>query len=170
MLPFLLLIPGAYLLWKYAHRYAEYQFRGHVGHTPRHNALRGRLSPRSKEVFTASDYLRHLHEATMAARVLDMIKPAALAGDVRSITSAPDEVAAALNVLSAPLPVMFAQKDLNVIGAMPPLPEDGVLGTETAEAIKSIQSRFGEAATGALDEATAVVIRYSVGCINAQGF
>jgi peptidoglycan hydrolase-like protein with peptidoglycan-binding domain len=104
----------------------------------------------------------------MAARVLDTAKPYALAGDVQTLMTLPD-VAAALVMLAAPIDVLFAQKDLNVLGASPPLPEDGVLGPETQAAIAGIQSRFGQNATGALDDGTAVAIRYAVGCINAQG-
>jgi hypothetical protein len=170
MLPLLLLIPGGILLWVFAERHAERRLRGrdHAGYLPR-SRTRSHRDIRPEHV-TASDYLRHLHEATMAARVLDTVKPAALAGDVRALTSAPDDVRIALEILSSYLPVLFAQKDLNVLGASPPLPEDGVIGPATAAAISAIQTRFGETATGDLDDATAVAIRYSVGCINAQGF
>lgn len=117
---------------------------------------------------TTADYLRHLHEATFAARILDTVKPLALAGDVDSLMQAPEDVARALEILSAPLDVIYAQKDLNVLGASPSLSEDGVMTSATAEAIRSIQSRFGQPATGEIDPATAATIRYAVGCIHAQ--
>lgn len=83
------------------------------------------------------------------------------------MTSSPD-VATALQILSAPMSVMFAQKDLNVLGASPSLPENGVMTSATSAAIGGIQARFGQPVTGALDAATAVAIRYAVGCIHAQ--
>lgn len=169
MLPLLLLIPGAYFLWKYAHRHGGH----HAGYLPpalRHRRRlhehRGPIGPRRG--LTASDYLRHLHEATMASRVLDSAKSYALAGDIQALMALPD-VGTALAVLAAPIDVLFAQKDLNVLGASPSLPEDGILGLETQAAIAGFQSRFGQNATGALDDGTAVAIRYAVGCINAQG-
>jgi len=104
----------------------------------------------------------------MAARVLDTAKPYALAGDIQTLIALPD-VGSALAVLAAPIDVLFAQKDLNVLGASPSLAEDGIMGSETQAAIASIQTRFGQNATGVLDDGTAVAIRYAVGCINAQG-
>jgi len=117
---------------------------------------------------TIADYLHHLHEATMAARILDTVKASAMGGDVGALMQSPPEVAQALAVLSSPLDIGFAQKDLNVLGASPSLVENGVMDTSTAEAVKAIQTRFGQPATGTIDPATAVAIRYSVGCINAQ--
>lgn len=163
MLPLLLLIPGAYFLWKYAHRHEHRWERHRAGYLPV-----ARL-PRSTSRHSTSEYLRHLHEATMASRVLDLAKPYALAGDIQALMALPD-VGAALVTLSSPLDVLFAQKDLNVLGASPPLVEDGMMGPETQSAIASIQSRFGQNVTGKLDDGTSVAIRYAVGCINAQGF
>ena len=105
----------------------------------------------------------------MAARVLDMAKPYALSNDVQGLMSLPDDVVRALAVLAAPLDVLFAQKDLNVLGATPSLPEDGVLDAATVSAIQGIQSRFGQNTTGELNDGTCVAIRYAVGCINGQG-
>jgi hypothetical protein len=120
---------------------------------------------------TTGDYLRHLREATDAARMLDLVKPLALAGDVQGLMASPVSggVADALHALSAPLDVLCAQKDLNVLGASPPLPEDGIMGQGTRAAVAAIQARFGQVPTGTIDASTAVAIRYSVGCINAQG-
>jgi hypothetical protein len=118
---------------------------------------------------STTDYLRHLHEATMAARILDLCKPFALAGDVHGLMALPDDVVRALAVLAAPMDVLFAQKDLNVLGATPSLIEDGVLDAATVTAIQGIQSRFGQDITGELSDGTCVAIRYAVGCINAQG-
>jgi hypothetical protein len=168
------------LLWSFAKRQAtrENLERGgylppsplfdRYNHPPRH--LRHPLlgSPRSKGAFTTADYLRHLHEATYAAKILDTVKPLAMAGDVQSLMQSPESVATALAILSAPLDVIFAQKDLNVLGASPPLAEDGVMTSSTAEAIRGIQARFGQPESGAIDPATAATIRYAVGCIHAQ--
>ena len=121
-----------------------------------------------KSMLTTADYLQHLHEASVAAQILDLVKSQALAADVATLMQAPPEVVEAFHVLAAPLDVLFAQKDLNVLGARPPLREDGVPNEETREAIKAIQARFGQPSTGAMDSGTAAAIRYAVGCINAQ--
>jgi len=125
-------------------------------------------SPASGRVVTTADYLQHLHEATVAAQILDLIKPQALAADVARLMQAPPEVVEAFHVLSAPLDVLFAQKDLNVLGATPPLREDGVPSAETRGALKAFQARFGQPETGVMDSGTAAAIRYAVGCINSQ--
>lgn len=130
--------------------------------------LRRSSMPVRAKVVTTADYLQHLHEATVAAQVLDTMKSQALAADIVSLMQAPAEVVQAFHVLSAPLDVLFAQKDLNVLGAMPPLAEDGIAGRETREALKGLQARFGEPATGKMDSRTALLLRYSIGCINAQ--
>ncbi len=190
MFPLLLLIPGAIILWSLAQRHAERKLEERTGYRdPRNYAswdypqrsassaesslatYRGPISalrPRVRPQRTAADYLHHLYQATMAARILDTMKPYAMSGDVNALMQSPPEVAQALAVLASPLDVSFAQKDLNVLGASPSLVENGVMDTSTAEAIKAIQTRFGQPVTGTIDPATAVAIRYSVGCINAQ--
>jgi Putative peptidoglycan binding domain len=181
--PLLLLIPGGLLLWSFAKRHAEKQHllaaKRYLPPSPlfeRYRPSSSQLaihshsphSRRSRGVVTTADYLRHLHEATMAARILDTVKPIALAGDIESLMQSPENVAMALEILSAPLEIAFAQKDLNVLGAAPPLAEDGVLNAATASAISAIQERFGQEVTGDMDPATAATIRYAVGCIHAQ--
>ena len=88
--------------------------------------LRAPARPTRVRTLTTADYLQHLHEATVAAQILDLVKPQALAADIATLMQAPPEVVEAFHVLSAPLDVIFAQKDLNVLGARPPLREDGV--------------------------------------------
>lgn len=188
-MPMLLwLIPGGFLLWLLGQRHAEARIarEGHVQRLPPHSPEsagllvhhRGPLRPRAytrslvrptrPRTLTTADYLQHLHEATAAAQILDLVKPQALAADIVTLMQAPPEVVEAFHVLSAPLDVIFAQKDLNVLGARPPLREDGVPNRETREAIKAIQIRFGQPPTGDMDSSTAAAIRYAVGCINAQ--
>jgi hypothetical protein len=117
---------------------------------------------------TAAHYLRHLGEACTAARAIDILKPAALAGDVASLMNSPDEVVRALVTLTAPIEVLFAQKDLNILGAEPPVPEDGRMGPETARAIAELQRHFGQPVTGKLDSGAAAALRYGAGCIYSQ--
>jgi len=189
MLPLLLLIPGAIVLWSLATRRTR-RLEERAGYYPQphhqpHYASRGYSSPSSpllrhyrgptaalyapvRPQRTIADYLSHLHEATTAARILDTMKAYALNGDVDTLMQSPPEVAQALEVLSSPLDISFAQKDLNVLGVSPSLVENGVMDSSTAEAIKAIQARFGQPVTGDIDPATAVAIRYSVGCIHAQ--
>lgn len=192
-MPFWLLIPGAILVWTIAQRFAEGRDKSRMGFEPIHPVYpNGHQGPKRKPFFrpepkrleahgreqhafmnvgprlTAADYLQHLNAACAAARVLDTVKPYALKADITSLMQSPPEVAHALVILSQPIPVMFAQRDLNVLGASPPLPESGVLGPETVEAIRSIQSKFGQAVTGQLDDATSAAIRYAVGCIYSQ--
>jgi hypothetical protein len=175
------LLPGGFLIWILAQRHAEAriarerQMTGPAGPVtgahypfPRPPARERLLLPRRPAPATTADYLQHLHEATVAAQILDTYKPQALAADIVSLMQAPAEVVQAFRVLSAPLDVLSAQKDLNVLGAQPPLAEDGVPGPETRAAVRSLQARFGEPATGRMDGRTALLVRYSIGCINAQ--
>lgn len=192
------LLPGGFLIWLLAQRHTEARLaressvrRPEMGPgagmpvtgayypfpRPPHAAFehRGPMRPRAYlaapargRVLTTADYLQHLHEATVAAQILDLVKPQALAADVVSLMRAPPEVVEAFHVLGAPLDVFFAQKDLNVLGATPPLREDGVPSAETHEAVKAFQIRFGQSPTGSMDSGTAAAIRYAVGCINSQ--
>ena len=128
---------------------------------------RSAFAPPAHEA-TAAHYLRHLGEACAAARAIDLVKPLALTGDVASLMNAPPEVAHALAVLTAPIEILFAQKDLNVLGAEPPVPEDGRPGPAMARALAELQRRFGQPTTGRLDAGTAAAIRYAAGCIYSQ--
>jgi hypothetical protein len=124
--------------------------------------------PRAPGSLTAADYLRHLNEACWASRVLDEVKPMALAADVAALMQSPPEVAEALHVLCQPIDASFLQKDLNVLGAEPPLPEDGRPGRAMTDAIKALQARFHIQPTGEVDAHTVAAIRYAVGCIYSQ--
>lgn len=126
-----------------------------------------RTLPRGLRV-TAAHYLDHLNEAAAASRAIDLVKPAALAADLPALMAAPPEVAHALTILSAPIEVLYAQRDLNVLGAEPALPEDGRMSPETMRAIAALQQRFGQQPSGRLDAQTAAAIRYAVGCIYSQ--
>jgi hypothetical protein len=109
-----------------------------------------------------------LNECCWACRTIDSVKTTALLGDVASLMNAPEEVTHALAVLCQPIEAEFLQRDLNVLGAEPPLPEDGRMGRETTEAIRSIQSAFGQSPTGVAGPETAAAVRYSVGVIYSQ--
>lgn len=160
MFPLILLIPGTFLLWQIVKRGGFFS----ASREPFINS--SPLLPRPSS--TAADYLRHLHEATAAARVLDTVKPQALQADITSLMRASDDVSRALAILSAPIAILDAQKDLNVLGASPPLAENGVMTSSTVEAIKGIQAHFNQPVTGRIDASTAVAIRYGVGCIHSQ--
>ncbi len=192
------LLPGGFLIWLLAQRHTEARLAREMGARrpemrpgdgssitgayypfPRpphaafdyHGPIRPRAylqSPVRGRILTTADYLQHLHEATVAAQILDLVKPQALAADIVSLMRAPPEVVEAFHVLGAPLDVLFTQKDLNVLGATPPLREDGILNAQTRQAIKAIQGRFGQNPTGMMDSGTAAAIRYAVGCINSQ--
>jgi hypothetical protein len=190
------LLPGGFLIWLFAQRHAEarlarekqitgayYPFprppHEAAGFFERHEPPRRQLAPARREeplsrgvlrarVVTTADYLQHLHEASVAAQILDLVKSPALAADIVTLMQAPSEVVEAFHVLGAPLDVLFAQKDLNVLGATPPLREDGVPSAETRQALKAFQARFGQSPTGEMDSGTAASIRYAVGCINSQ--
>jgi peptidoglycan hydrolase-like protein with peptidoglycan-binding domain len=71
-------------------------------------------------------------------------------------------------MMSQPIPTLFVQKDLNVLGAEPSLPEDGVASRATIEAVKNFQTRFKLRASWPAGPETAVAIRYAVGCIYSQ--
>jgi len=191
-MPLLLwLLPGGFLIWLLGQRHAEarlaregkertgayYPFPRSpesAGFIERRGPLRPRaylqapVRPANPRPVTTADYLQHLHEASVAAQILDSIKTQAQSADVARLMQAPSEVVEAFHVLGAPLDVLFAQRDLNVLGARPPLREDGVPSRETREAIKAFQARFGQPPTGTMDSGTAVALRYAVGCINAQ--
>jgi peptidoglycan hydrolase-like protein with peptidoglycan-binding domain len=121
----------------------------------------------------AAQYLQHLRGCARAAQLIDTVKEAALAGDVNVLMQAPEEVAVAMRALAGAYTgdaVLTLQKDLNVLGAFPSLPEDGVLGENTYAAIKGLQRRFRLQASGDLNGETAFAIRYAVGCIYSQDF
>ena len=119
---------------------------------------------------TAADYLKHVKSATHLTAALDYFAQGpALAGDVQTLMGAPPDLAQILQALQAPMDVVTVQRDLNVLGCEPPLEENGALNARTTEAIKALQSRFGQVSTGEVDGDTRVAIRYSVGSLHTQG-
>jgi Putative peptidoglycan binding domain len=118
---------------------------------------------------TAADYLKHVRDAAHLTAALDYFAQGpALLGDVQTLMHAPGELAQALTALQAPMDVVTVQRDLNVLGCAPALSENGALDAHTTEAIKALQSRFGQVPTGEVDSDTRVAIRYSVGSLHVQ--
>ena len=71
--------------------------------------------------------------------------------------------------LSHPIDVLTAQKDFNVLGAQPPLVEDGVLGPKTRDAVDSFQRQMGLSVTGVMDAETSNALRRAVVFTASQG-
>ena len=172
----LLLIPGGLLIWLLAQHSTEERLRRHEmpPQPPRGPSAPSRFplvrpaASSPARPHTASDYLRHLNECCWAARVLDGVKPYALLADVPTLMSAPDEVSHAIAVLCQPMETLFLQRDLNVLGSEPPVPEDGRMGRETEEALRALQGALGQHPSGALDQTSAAAVRYAVGCVYSQ--
>jgi len=175
----LLLLPGGLIIWLLSQKSAEERLRGEQqaprpwpeGRTrfdTQRWFSRPAASPGPARPVTSADYLRHLNDACAGARILDQVKPFALRGDVAALMRSPADVARALARMSQPIPTLFVQKDLNVLGAEPPLPEDGVAGRATIEAVKNFQGRFKLSGSWPVGPETAVAIRYAVGCIYSQ--
>jgi hypothetical protein len=116
---------------------------------------------------TAASYLKHLGRAARAAAVLEQWKSAALAGDVEALMSAPG-LFEAMHDLAEPFDVLTLQRDLNVLGAMPPLSENGILDKRTKFAVASLQKKFGMHADGDVNSDLRFALAYSVGRIYAQ--
>ncbi len=57
---------------------------------------------------------------------------------------------------------MDVQKNLNSLGVIPPLVEDGVNGPNTTSAVASFQAKMGLPSTGTVDAATANAISNAV--------
>lgn len=121
-----------------------------------------------EDVHSVAHYMEHLRECMMAAAALNTIRPAAIKADMSALQSAPHEAVFALSVLSQPLDTLTLQRDLNILGASPPLFESGRRDEQTVEAIKGLQQRFNQQPTGTVDPATAVAIRYAVGVVHGQ--
>jgi hypothetical protein len=174
----LLLIPFGLFAW---HHYR----RGHHRRLEREHAIRTatrgtqevlalpavaqHLLVKTEASATTLDYLRHLQKAAWAAQMLDLAREPALLGDIEALFYAPEEVSHALVILSGPMDTVTVQRDLNVLGCVPYLAEDGRLDERTREAVKGLQKRFGQVPTGDVDSDTRVAIRYSVGSLYAQG-
>ena len=170
MLPLLFILP---VLWVIAYKHGRDSAESRVSGAPPGSMFPFAASASFHSIqpgrrLTAADYLRHLNEAAAAARAVDFVKNEALRADVAALMAAPDEVGHAVAVLGAPIEMLFVQKDLNVLGADPPLPENGSEGKDTQRAIAAFQARFGQNPTGRLNSETAAALRYSVGCIYSQ--
>lgn len=116
---------------------------------------------------TAARYLKHLGKAARAAAVLEQSKAAALSGDVQALMSMPG-LPEAMRDLAEPFDVLTLQRDLNVLGAVPPLRENGILDGPTKLAVASFQKRFGQHADGDVSGDLRFALAYSVGRIYAQ--
>jgi hypothetical protein len=117
-------------------------------------------------VLSSADHLEHLHECLRIADSLEHCKPYALAGDVDAVAhTCPREV---LEALCRPIDMVLLQKDLNVLGSEPPVPEDGRRGRDTVDAIRAFQASCGLPATGEVDLETVAAVRYATGCIYGQ--
>lgn len=172
---FWLLIPGAVVLWMMHKRAVDRarldaRFRGPMLRAPRDAfaapSSQLLLPPPPSSRANAENYDQHLATAMMAAQHLDTLKPLAQAGDVSGLMNAGS--ASTLDTLSENMDTLTIQKDLNLLGASPPLVEDGVRGDVTITAIQDFQRNFNLPATGAVDGPTAVALRYSVGIIASQ--
>jgi len=194
MLPLLIIIPVGLLLWKLgkdagvremtepqARQLASNDIvvravedvlarRGHAPPSPVAAPLNVPLLPPTSpyELGSVAQYLDHLRECMTAAAALNTIRAAAIAADMNGLMNAPNEAVFALAVLSQPMDTLTVQRDLNILGANPPLAESGVRDAQTIEAIKGLQERFKQPLTGVVDPGTAVAIRYSVGVVHAQ--
>lgn len=116
---------------------------------------------------TAASYLKHLGKVARAAAVLEQSKRAALAGDADALMSMPG-LFEAMHDLAEPFDVLTLQRDLNVLGAVPPLNENGILDGPTKLAVASFQKRFGLHADGDVNSDLRFALTYSVGRIYAQ--
>lgn len=68
---------------------------------------------------------------------------------------------------SAPMGTAEVQHDLNLLGADPPLTEDGVPGPKTTTAIKTFQSHANLTVDGIVGPQTAAAIRLAVGGVGS---
>lgn len=98
----------------------------------------------------AGNYVQHLQNAAAAVAVIE-------AGAETHEES--EKVNEAYANLSLPIDVLTAQKDLNVLGAQPPLVEDGVMGPKTHDAIDSFQKAMLLPTTGIMDAQTSNALR-----------
>lgn len=64
--------------------------------------------------------------------------------------------------MSLPMDVLTVQKDLNVLGAHPPLLEDGIYGPKTKDAIDSFQGAMLLDRTGEMNSDTNFALRHAV--------
>lgn len=101
----------------------------------------------------AQYYVQHLENA---ARNVELIAGGAETHDQSVLVNQ------AYSDLSLPIDVLTTQKDLNVLGAVPPLVEDGVLGPKTRDAIDSFQAHADLPRSGVMDAATSHALRRAI--------
>jgi len=108
----------------------------------------------------AGNYLTHLQNAAQNVMTIQ-------GGAETPEQSA--QVNQAFEDLSRPMDVLTAQKDLNVLGASPPLVEDGVMGPKTHDAIDSFQrAMLIDPPTGVMDAQTSNALRRAVVAVTLQ--
>jgi hypothetical protein len=186
--PLLLLIPAGLIVWSLAKKHAEKQLAERHGVSGEiegavERALMRRMGmpghayapppqlsgpPAPPPTSSAAAFIEHLREASAAAAALNIVRPAAINADMASLMRAPPEAVHALEVLAQPIDMLTVQRDLNLLGATPPLPETGSVDKRTLEAVKAFQTRFRQVPTGSVDQATAIALRYAVGVVNFQ--
>lgn len=157
-----LAIPGAFIgAWLYG-KYKEHD----AGVVPT-GLAKVKADTQLLRDLTAASYLKHLGKVARATAALEQSKHAALAGDAQALMSTPG-LFEAMRDLAAPFDVLTLQRDLNVLGAMPPLHENGILDGPTKFAVASLQKRFGLHADGDVNSDLRFALAYSVGRIYAQ--
>lgn len=107
----------------------------------------------------AGNYLQHLANAAQDVMIVN--------GGADTPEQSQDVNQAWAN-LSLPLDILTAQKDLNVLGAQPPLVEDGVMGPKTRDAVDSFQRAMSIAPSGVLDSETSNALRRAVVGVTLQ--
>jgi len=167
----LLLFPWSLLLLAMAKRYREHR---NEQEGARIESAVSRALARTSPVMRAlppgfgDAYQAHLRECADDAAALNQVRPAAINADIQALLHAPKSAVLALERLASPIDTLTVQRDLNFLGAMPPLPETGEMDMQTVEAVRGFQARFGQLPTGDVDPETAVAIRYATGVIHAQ--
>lgn len=149
---------GAWLFGKYKEHHADIQPTG---------LARVRADAQLLQDLSAASYLKHLAKVAHAASVLEVSKPAAIAGDAEALMAMPG-LFEAMHDLAAPFDVLTLQRNLNVLGASPPLHENGALDRATKLAVASLQKKFGQHPDGDVDSDLRFAVAYSVGLIYAQ--
>jgi len=149
---------GAWLFGKYREHHADVRPTG---------LAKAKADEQLLSDLTAAKYLKHLARAAHAAALLEAIKPAALAGDAETLMTTPG-LFEAMHDLATPFDVLTLQRDLNVLGAAPPLRESGVMDQQTKLAVAALQKRFGQHPDGDVDSDLRFAIAYSVGLIYGQ--
>ncbi len=101
----------------------------------------------------AGNYVQHLKNAAQSVAVIEN------GAETHDESVAVNEAYANL---SLPIDTLTAQKDLNVLGANPPLVEDGVMGPKTHDAIDSFQREMLLPTSGVMDAPTSNALRRAI--------